>query len=30
MAKIGNVKKDYIIGKAWFHFKGFGKMGLID
>ena len=30
MANIGNVKKDYIIGKAWFHFKGFGKMGLID
>ena len=30
MANIGNVKKDYIIGKAWFYFKGFGKMGLID
>ena len=30
MANIGNVKKDYIIGKAWFHFKGLGKMGLID
>ena len=29
-ANIGNVKKDYIIGKAWFHFKGLGKMGLID
>ena len=29
-ANIGNVKREYIIGKAWFHFKGFGKMGLID
>lgn len=30
MANIGNVKKDYIIGKAWFHFESFGKMGTIE
>jgi signal peptidase I len=29
VANIGNVKKEYIIGKAWFHFDGFGDMGLI-
>lgn len=29
MANIGNVKKDYIIGKAWFHFKSLGNMGLL-
>lgn len=28
-ANIGNVKKDYIIGKAWFHFAGFSNMGKI-
>ena len=30
MANIGNVKKEYMIGKAWFHFKNFGDMGTID
>lgn len=29
VANIGNVKKEYIIGKAWFHFNGFGDMGRI-
>ena len=28
-ANIGNVKKDYIIGKAWFHFAGLTDMGKI-
>lgn len=30
MANIGNVKKEYMIGKAWFHFKSFGNMGTIS
>lgn len=29
MANIGNIKKEYIIGKAWFRFKDFGDMGFI-
>ncbi|MCI7322587.1 MAG: signal peptidase I [Lachnospiraceae bacterium] len=29
LANIGNVKKEYIIGKAWFHFESFGNMGTI-
>ena len=29
LANIGNVKKEYIIGKAWFHFRSFGNMGTI-
>ncbi len=28
-ANIGNVKRDYIIGKAWFRFSGFGSFGTI-
>ena len=28
-ANIGNVKKEYIIGKAWFHFGSEGGMGFI-
>ena len=29
MANIGNVKKDYIVGKAWFHFRNITDMGMI-
>jgi signal peptidase I len=29
VANIGNVNKDYIVGKAWFHFSSFSDMGLI-
>ena len=29
LANIGNVKKEYIIGKAWFHFKSIGHMGFL-
>lgn len=29
MANIGSVKKEYIIGKAWFHFKKITDMGFI-
>ena len=29
LANIGNVKKSYIIGKAWFYFKSIGNMGFI-
>jgi signal peptidase I len=29
MANIGNVKKEYIVGKAWFHFSGLSDMGMI-
>ena len=29
-ANIGNVKKDYIVGKAWFHFSKITDMGKID
>lgn len=29
MANIGCIKKDYIIGKAWFHFKKLTDMGFI-
>jgi signal peptidase I len=29
VASIGNIKKDYIIGKAWFHFSKISDMGLI-
>ena len=29
MANIGNIKKDYIVGKAWFHFHNITDMGLI-
>ena len=29
-ANIGNVKEDYMIGKAWFYFESFKKMGFID
>jgi signal peptidase I len=29
LANIGNVKKDYIVGKAWFHFSRISDMGLI-
>ena len=29
LANIGNVKKEYIVGKAWFHFKSFGNMGFL-
>ena len=29
LANIGNVKKEYIIGKAWSHFRSFGNMGTI-
>lgn len=28
-ANIGNIKEDYIIGKAWFYFESIGKMGFI-
>ena len=28
-ANIGNVKRDYIIGKAWFRFSGLGSFGTI-
>jgi len=28
-ANIGNVKKEYIIGKAWFRFSGLGDFGTI-
>jgi len=28
-ANIGNVKRDYIIGKAWFRFSGIGSFGTI-
>ena len=28
-ANIGNIKKEYIIGKAWFRFAGFGDFGPI-
>ncbi len=28
-ANIGNVKKDYIIGKAWFRFASLGDMGTV-
>ena len=30
LANIGNVKKSYIIGKAWFYFKSIGNMGFIQ
>ncbi|MCM1106208.1 MAG: signal peptidase I [Blautia sp.] len=30
MANIGNVKKEYMIGKAWFRFTSIRNMGLID
>ena len=30
LANIGNVKKSYIIGKAWFYFKSIGNMGFIN
>jgi signal peptidase I len=29
MANIGNVKKEYIVGKAWFHFSRLSDMGMI-
>lgn len=29
LANIGNVKKEYIVGKAWFHFENIGNMGRI-
>ena len=29
LANIGNVKKEYIVGKAWFHFKSIGHMGFL-
>lgn len=29
VAYIGNVKKEYIIGKAWFHFDGIRDMGFV-
>ena len=29
-ANIGNVKEDYIVGKAWFSFKSISHMGFID
>jgi signal peptidase I len=29
VANIGNVKKYYIVGKAWFHFSKISDMGLI-
>jgi signal peptidase I len=29
VANIGNVKKEYIVGKAWFHFSGISDMGMI-
>ncbi len=29
LANIGNVKKEYIVGKAWFHFKSIGNMGFL-
>lgn len=29
LANVGNVKKSYIIGKAWFYFKSIGNMGFI-
>ena len=29
LANIGNVKKEYIIGKAWFHCQSIGNMGMI-
>lgn len=28
-ANIGNVKEEYILGKAWFYFRSIGKMGFI-
>lgn len=28
-ANIGNVKEEYMVGKAWFYFHSFGKMGFI-
>ncbi|MBO5259962.1 MAG: signal peptidase I [Agathobacter sp.] len=28
-ANIGNIKEDYIIGKAWVYFESIGKMGFI-
>ena len=28
-ANIGNVKKEYIIGKAWFRFSGISDFGMI-
>lgn len=28
-ANIGNIKRDYIIGKAWFRFSGIGSFGTI-
>ena len=28
-ANIGNIKKDYIVGKAWFYFNSFSDMGVI-
>ena len=30
LANIGNVKKSYIIGKAWFYFKSIGNMGFAE
>lgn len=29
MANIGNIKKEYMIGKAWFHYAGIGNMGFL-
>lgn len=29
LANIGNVKKEYIVGKAWFYFKSLGHMGFL-
>ena len=29
MANIGNVKKEYMIGKAWFHYSGIRNMGFL-
>ena len=28
-ANIGNVKEEYMVGKAWFYFRSIGKMGFI-
>ena len=28
-ANIGNVKEEYMVGKAWFYFESIGKMGFI-
>ena len=28
-ANIGNIQKDYIVGKAWFYFNSFSDMGVI-